>query len=231
MFVSLGPGDPELITLKGLKILKNVDSIFCPATGLNKGIVSSKAAGILSALEIDKEKLIFFDVPMSKDRTAAIATYEKVAEEIAVLYENGKKIAVVAEGDSGFYSSIHYISDYLIEKGIPYEKTAGVPAFIACGALANIHILKQEERLEVIPGNISYNELCWIVSEGRTLVIMKCSQNQAEIKHLLSYSDDVEFHYFENIGIPEKEYYTTDIKLIKERTFPYFSLLIIRKNK
>ena len=68
-FVSLGPGDPELITLKGLKKLRQADIIYCPATISKSGQLLSRAARIIEELEIEKSVVQFFTLPMSKDRT------------------------------------------------------------------------------------------------------------------------------------------------------------------
>ena len=63
-FVSLGPGDPELITLKGLKKLRQADIIYCPATISKSGQLLSRAARIIEGLEIEKSVVQFFTLPM-----------------------------------------------------------------------------------------------------------------------------------------------------------------------
>lgn len=229
MFVSLGPGDPELITLKGLKALQKADLIFCPSTALPGGRSSSRAKDVLLQLGINEAKLNIFNVPMNKDRSLAIESYKAVAEEISDKYKTGHKIAVTAEGDAGFYSTIYYISEYLTQENIPVSRIAGVPAFIACGTLANIHIVKQEEELEVIPGIITLNSLKEKIKIGKTVVLMKASQCEQVIKEALENIQDITFHYFENAGISGKEVYTQNRKEILNRKFPYFSLIIIRK--
>lgn len=229
MFVSLGPGDPELITLKGLKALQKADLIFCPSTALPGGRSSSRAKDVLLQLGINEAKLNIFNVPMNKDRSLAIESYKAVAEEISDKYKTGHKIAVTAEGDAGFYSTIYYISEYLTQENIPVSRIAGVPAFIACGTLANIHIVKQEEELEVIPGIITLNSLKEKIKIGKTVVLMKASQCEQVIKEALENIQDITFHYFENAGISGKEVYTQNREEILNRKFPYFSLIIIRK--
>lgn len=229
MFVSLGPGDPELITLKGLKALQKADLIFCPSTALPGGKSSSRAKDVLLQLGIGESKLNIFNVPMNKDRSLAIESYKAVAEEISDKYKTGHKIAVTAEGDAGFYSTIYYISEYLTQENIPVSRIAGVPAFIACGTLANIHIVKQEEELEVIPGIITLNSLKEKIKIGKTVVLMKASQCEQVIKEALENIQDITFHYFENAGISGKEVYTQNREEILNRKFPYFSLIIIRK--
>jgi len=226
IFVSLGPGDPELITLKGLKTLQTADYIFAPFTGKKK--VSSFANDILLKLEIDSGKIHLFEVPMNKDRTKALEAYQKVAEQIAELYQKGHKIVVTAEGDAGFYSSIHSIQENLLKQNIPTQKIAGIPAFIACGALANLQIVEQEETLEVIPGVIELFDLKEKIQKQKTIVLMKVSQCESVIKQFLKENPDCECHYFENVGIEGKEFYSSQKEDIINREFPYFSLIIMR---
>ena len=123
--VSLGPGEPELITLKALKALQEADIIYCPGTQ-----TKSRSRDILQALPINMERVRLFHVPMSKDRTLANQTYDSICTEIAALVATGKNIAITAEGDSGFYSSVNYMFDKLASMNLPITTIAGVPAFI-----------------------------------------------------------------------------------------------------
>ena len=140
IFVSLGPGEPDLITLKGLKALQSADCIFCPETRTANGRIFSRAADILHALDIPNTTLSRFALPMSKNREQAFAAYDKVYSEASLLHKENKKVCIVAEGDAGFYSSIHYIFEKLQADNIPVQHIAGIPAFIAAGACAGLHI-------------------------------------------------------------------------------------------
>ncbi|MBD8346613.1 precorrin-2 C(20)-methyltransferase [Dysgonomonas sp. HGC4] len=228
-FVSLGPGEADLITLKGLKTLEAADCIFYPATIIKEDAISSRALDIITELNIDSKKAIPFHVPMSKDRSLAIEAYHRISQEAEQQYLKGLKVAIVAEGDAGFYSSIHYIFDTLTKQNIPVEHIAGIPAFIASGALAGIHIVKQEEELNVIPGIISANDLIGKIESGKVVVIMKVSQCQEAVKECISKIPTATFHYFENVGVKDKEYYTNHTHEIIARKFPYFSLMIIHQ--
>lgn len=226
-FVSLGPGEPELITLKGLKALQAADCIFCPETMTPDGRTLSRAADILCRLEIPDAVLRRFRLPMSKQREGAMTAYDNVYEETLSLYNEGKKAVVVAEGDAGFYSSIHYIYEKLQSTGIPVEQVAGIPAFIAAGARGGLHIASREERLTVIPGITTAGEIEKLINGQSAIVIMKLSQCTDEIHRCLRLHPEYEYHYFENVGT-HKEKYLNDKAQIAALRFPYFSLLIIR---
>lgn len=229
-FVSLGPGDPELITLKGLKILQDADVILTPSTNRIGNEVVSRSKEILSALEIDEEKIKLFHIPMSKERLDTLKNYGAIAMLAAEYYSDGLKIAIVTEGDSGFYSSSQYINEELMKLDIPTQRIGGIPAFISCAALANIHIAKQEEQLVVIPGKTDSNELISYLNSSKSIVIMKPSLSESVIKEFIYSENNIDHYYFENVGIIGKEYYTTDKKVIIGKKFPYFSLLIIQNN-
>ena len=93
--VSLGPGEPELITLKALKALQEADIIYCPGTQ-----TKSRSRDILQALPINMERVRLFHVPMSKDRTLANQTYDSICTEIAALVATGKNIAITCSTNS-----------------------------------------------------------------------------------------------------------------------------------
>lgn len=226
--VSLGPGDAGLVTLKALRALQEVEIIYCPATQSDRKILS-RAKDILDEIGIDGQKTRLFSVPMSKDRTLAEKVYSGIASEIAECYQTGRSVAFVAEGDSGFYSSVHYISDKLEEMDIAVQHIAGVPAFIACAALAGIHVVKQDERLSVFPSTTSAEEITMEVKAGKSVVLMKLSQQKDAICKAIEVLPDAQFHYFENVGIVGKEFYTNHPEEIVQRSFPYFSILIIKK--
>ena len=227
LFVSLGPGNPDLITLKAMKVLRKADVIFCPSTKSRQGQSVSRSADILRELEISSQSIRLFHVPMSKNRADAMQTYDKVREEATAAYQNGKNVVIVAEGDSGFYSSIHYIYDKFVADGIPVSRIAGIPAFIAAGALAGLHVVKQEEKLIVLPGVVEADELQEYLEKGMTVVIMKLSQCTETIQVFIAAHPMQTYHYFENVGT-EKEYYSCDPTELQAKVYPYFSLMIIK---
>lgn len=226
-FVSLGPGDPELITVKGLKALQEADCIFCPETVTRQGEGLSRAADIMLELGIDSRHFYRFSLPMDKRREKALEAYDKVCVEAANLWKKGLKVCLVAEGDAGLYSSVHYVYEKLDSEGIPVEHIAGIPAFIAAGACGGLHIVSQEERLMVVPGVVTADEIGNFVGNGHAVVIMKLSRCKEEIKRCLQLHPEYDYHYFENVGLPN-EVCLQETEQIETAAFPYFSVLIVR---
>ena len=229
--ISLGPGDPELITLKGLRRLRQADAIYCPATVQPDGSLASRAADILRALDIDLAAIRPFPVAMRDDRAAALADYGAAVERIAAECAEGRRVAVTAEGDAGFYSSSGYVSALLAERGLSTERIAGIPAFVACAASEGVVIAEQTEETDVLTTLASADELLGRVAAGRSVVLMKPSRYASAVKEAIAQAPEgVAFHYFEHAGADaERAFYSCHRNAILERRFPYFSLLIVRR--
>lgn len=223
--VSLGPGDPELLTLRALRVLRSCDVIYCPGT-----TGTSRAKAILTYHGIPEEKIETFVVPMKVDRTEALSRYAAVAQAIHKRLEEGTTVAFVAEGDGGFYSSQHYIAEILEEDPlVQVEYVPGIPAFIAAGATAGLHVTKGDDALVVLPLANSPDEITRELKEGRTVVLMKPSRHEAVIKEAMRGIDRLEVSYLENVGVKGKEFISHEVSEILARRFPYFSILILRQ--
>ncbi|MFI3278327.1 MAG: precorrin-2 C(20)-methyltransferase [Rikenellaceae bacterium] len=227
-FVSLGPGDPELITLKGFRILKESDVILCPATKGSDGELLSRAKDIVEALGVDISKVECFVVPMSRDRRETLLRYEDVARKAFELQKSGLKVAITAEGDAGFYSSSQYVEEFVWGLGGESCRVAGVPAFIDCARRANTHVVNQDSSFEVMARVESAEALLCEMSKDKSIVLMKISQWEAAIKEAIARSTSHDFYYIESCGVDAKEFFSRDKQEIIARKFPYFAILIIK---
>lgn len=226
-FVSLGPGDPELITLKALRLFQEADYIFYPSTMI-KGRAASRAEDLLRSWDLDESTFRPFMLPMRKDRTKALAAYDGVFEEICALYNAAQspRIVIAVEGDCSIFASIHYILDRCQEANIPTLSVPGITSFLAASSLAQLHLVKLEERLLIHPGLVDKEMILEGYQNKTNQVIMKMSQSADAIKECLQENPDLPVHYFEHVGT-DRAYHTTDKEVIRQREIPYFSLLIV----
>lgn len=220
-FVSLGPGGKDNVTLGTFKALQDADKVYC--FGSNS---KSYAMDTLLQLEIPEDKICVVELPMLSDRTKAFEIYTELADRI--LQDTGK-IIVATEGDTGIFATTHYVMDILKAKGGNVIQTPGIPSFIAAGALAGISLVSLEQRLLVVPGNISNEEIATQLASGSTLVIMKLSRMKDQIHDFIRKNPQYAYHYVEKVGMPET-CHITETSLLSEKDYPYFSLLIIKNN-
>lgn len=101
--VSLGPGEAGLVSVEGSGVLCRADVIFCPKTDMR-----SRSSVLLKKMKIREEVVRHYALPMNKNREMAYEAYDKVFEESVRLRSEGLCVAIVAEGDAGFYSSTGY---------------------------------------------------------------------------------------------------------------------------
>lgn len=224
-FLSLGPGDPELLTFKALKTLKDADVVIVPATRNREGTMKSRATDIISEW-CDDNRLMVYELPMLKDRQAVSLVYDRIFADCVRLYHEGSRIVVAVEGDVSIYASIHYVMERLEEASIPVVQSAGIPSFIAAAASAGLSLISQQQRLTILPGDADAETLHQLLSSNHVVVVMKLSQCQDAVKDFLRQNPQTTCHYFENVGTPEA-YHTSLSDEIQSRQFPYFSLCII----
>ncbi|MCT4647762.1 MAG: precorrin-2 C(20)-methyltransferase [Carboxylicivirga sp.] len=225
--VALGPGDPELITLKALKTLEKADVVFYPTTVNSKGMKSSMALRVLGELNLDKGKLMPVEVAMKYDRSEVNATYGRLAQESIAYCQQGKTVAIASEGDISFYSTFAYLIDDIKQAGISYEMIPGVPAFILGGALSAQPICTQTDKVLVVPEVADEKELADLTSANETVVMMKVSKVKEWIADFLE-CHQLAFFYGEYMGT-DKEFTSSDINELKSRRIPYFSIIIIKQ--
>ena len=224
-FLSLGPGDPELLTLKAVRVLREADIVVVPVTENSDGTTKSRAADIIGEW-CETSKMQRYVLPMQRNREAVMQVYDRMCREVAEWYHDGQRVVVVVEGDVSIYASIHYVLDQLLQKNIPVTQEPGIPSFIAAAASAGLSLISQKQRLVVLPGDADIEELRRLLTSGHVVVVMKLSQCQQELKdYLLQYPDAV-CHYFENVGTAEA-FHTSLHDVILSRQMPYFSLCIL----
>lgn len=226
-FISLGPGDEELLTISARKKIDDADLIFFPET-INTQASNKKAGSLMERLGVPNEKLKPYQLPMTTDCVAAQDVYHKVSMELEHAYQNGLYAAVVAEGDISLYSSAQSIASIVKAKGIPIKFEAGIPSFIEAASRFGISLTRYTESLLVSSKPLKEEELESIIIYSDCIVLMKISRNKEVIKKFIAEHPQLKCYYAERIGMSD-EFITENHNQIQERDFPYFSLLIIKK--
>ncbi|WP_291855965.1 precorrin-2 C(20)-methyltransferase [Marinilabilia sp.] len=220
--IGLGPGDPEMVTLKALKALRQADVIYYPATYSKTGTVQSFSLEILQQLDITTEcrRLI---IPMTDRNQDEI--YRKVYQTIMESLNEGKEVAVVNEGDVLFYSTFGYLLKMAKADDVECCVISGIPAFIAAGSLGDIPLVERNSGLNLIARPKSFEQISERLqgSPDDTLVVMKMKVLNGWYNFLIECSRP--FLYVEKAGTTD-EFVTSNVEDLKDREIPYFSVIM-----
>jgi len=155
--IGVGPGDPELITVKALKIIKSCPVIAAPRTGNGDMVAldivwrTGVLAGPVEIAEESDKKILAMDFTMDKDPAKRKENYRKNAEAAARYLDNGMHVAMVTLGDVSLYSTVHYIANELSPRGYNIVMIPGVPSFLAAAASLAIPLAEMDAPVHIIP--------------------------------------------------------------------------------
>ncbi|WP_109098241.1 precorrin-2 C(20)-methyltransferase [Aquimarina sp. AU58] len=224
--IALGPGDPELLTLKALRILKEVDLIFYPGS-ITKDQKKSFVYPILQYHGLEHKELKGFFLNMSYDRQEASKTYAATVKDIEKAYQAGKKIAIVCEGDISLYASFSYILIGLQELQLPVSLVPGINSFSLGASQHQIPLSLLNDKIAIVPRVKNIAEISKYFLEFDTVILMKIRSGWNDF-HSELVQKDWKCYYCERLGT-NQEYITTDLTTLTNREIPYFSLLIIKQ--
>lgn len=218
--VGVGPGDPELLTVKAVRILREADVIAAPRTG-----GGGQAALEIAADYIRGKPILDCSTPMSRDRTAALAAYADAAQRIAALLEEGKTVAFLTLGDPTVYSTYFYIHRLVEERGYEARLIPGVPSFCAAAARLDMALCEGKERLLIVPAG--YEDLEGSLDVKANKVLMKAGRSIAGLQELLRRRGELDrAALVANCGMEGEQVYPC----FSEMTEPtgYFSLVVVK---
>ncbi len=148
--IGVGPGDPELMTLKAVRLIRECDTVAIPHKDRDKCFALRIAAGAVP--ELADKPVLAIDMPMTKDeevrRHAFAAGAEKLREQLA----DGQNVAFLTLGDPAVYSTFSYLQELLLKQGYETEMVSGVTSFCAAAAALNEPLCVGDEELHIIPG-------------------------------------------------------------------------------
>lgn len=216
--VSVGPGDPELMTVKAVNRIKESEVI---AFSLGEKAVAFNIAQKLIP-EIDEKTLLPIDMPMSTDVDSLESAHNKAAREIEELLSKNHDVVFLVLGDATIYSTFMYLSEIVKEHGYETEIVSGVTSFCAAAALANMSLCMWDKKLHVIPAKHGIpNDF----NEGENYILMKVGKRIKEICSKVQ-SMNRTVILVENCGMENERVYEGLENMPEEAG--YYSIMIIR---
>lgn len=221
--VGVGPGDPELLTLKGLKIIGECQVVAYPVDEQAKSYACQTVRSYLNPISLHYPFSLPLQLPMDERQKH----YRKIAEAIGKYADEGKKIALLCEGDPLLYGSSQYILSELSDK-YRVGVIPGISSITAAAAAAHIPLLSGQESLVVIPATIDEGEMTRQLQFCHTAVILKVGRHVQKVKKVLStFPGYQQALLMENIGHPNE--YSRLLHQADDRVPSYFSLVLWRR--
>ena len=176
--IGVGPGDPELLTVKAINAIKNVDVIIAPKTEKKEGSVALSIAR--SHIKPDTQ-IIYQVFPMVKDFSEDAAVFDDNKAEILAFLTRGLNVAFLTIGDPMFYSTYIYIFQLLKAEGVSIVTIPGVPAFLAIASQLGRPLAFGNEIISVIPATAPRGSIEKALDACDAAVLMKVYKNFDEI--------------------------------------------------
>ncbi len=233
--VGCGPGDPDLLTVKAVKAIRNADVIICPTS--KEGKTSIAYSIITSVIDNSKKpEIINLVFPMVKDKEILENTWERNAQIIANVIKSGKNVVYLTVGDPSLYSTWIYIQRELKSK-YPEIKITIIPGIVSMFAFASkvgISIAEGDETVAVIPACYDLSRVKETAKNCDTMIFLKDGRYFDQVITLLKeagFSDNSIFAIAQDIGTDEEIVKKLTLGEVTKDTFTnkYFSIMVVKR--
>ena len=178
--VGVGPGDPELMTLKAIRLIRENDVIAVPGKVAQEAVAYKIAAAVVP--ELAQKELVPIYMPMVKDRALIDQEHQRAAKLVESYLDQGKNVVYITLGDSTIYCTFSYIQHYLEADGYTVELVSGIPSFCAAAARLNLPLTEWDEPLHILP---AVHKLEDQLDLPGNYVLMKSASKMAQVKEML----------------------------------------------
>lgn len=219
--IGVGPGDPELLTLKAVRIMKECPVIALPGESLETCTAWQIAVG--GVPEIQGKEVLFLSMPMTKDPQLLAENHRTCAGQIIKILKSGRDVAFLTLGDPSIYSTYLYLHRLVKNEGYDTAMISGVPSFCAAAARLDNGLAEGREELHILPA--AYGTESFAGLSG-TKVIMKAGRNMRAVAAQLK-ALDVSAMMIENCGMAQEKVYRSVDEINGDAG--YYSLIIVKE--
>jgi len=219
--LGVGPGDPELLTLKALRILRAAPVIAYPAPDIGDSFARQIVAPHLPG----GQQEIAIRMPLGDGQFPKAEIYDGAARDIIAHTAAGRDVAVLCEGDPFFYGSFLYLYERLVER-CPVAVVPGVSSLMACASVAGVPLARRNETLTVLPAPLPDDALRPRLAGAEALAIIKVGRHLGRLRHLLT-----ECARLDGACLVERATLATQriaaLRDLRDDTAPYFSMVLV----
>ncbi|VAX17348.1 Cobalt-precorrin-2 C20-methyltransferase [hydrothermal vent metagenome] len=230
--VGVGPGAPDLMTLRSVNILKSVDVIAIPRRSEKDESLAWKIAKD-NVGDVEGQERLFFNFPMVKDPEVLRPAWEIALSGIGERLKEGKSVAFITEGDPFVYSTFIYLFDEA-KKRWPEVNVKIVPAvtsITAVAAVAGIPLADGAERVAILPATYGVDDVAEIVDKFDTTILMKVGKTLPQTIEALEREGCAEKAYYVSRATMEGEKIVHDLNEIEGGKRDYFSMIVVSRRE
>ncbi|MCB1450569.1 MAG: precorrin-2 C(20)-methyltransferase [Nitratireductor sp.] len=221
--IGVGPGDPELLTLKAHRILTHAAVIAYPAPDDGESFARAIVAQYLRNDQLE----IPIVIPMRVERFPAQAIYDQAAATIAAHLSAGSDVVVLCEGDPFFYGSFMYLFERLADD-FPVEVVPGVSSLMASAAALQRPLAARNDVLTVIPAPLDDERISALLNQSDAVAIMKIGRHFRRIRALIEAEGlTASAGYLERVSLANQK--VMALGDVDDDKAPYFSMILIYK--
>ena len=221
--VGVGPGDPELLTLKALRLIRENPVIAVPGEDIQASVAYQIVKGAYEAL--DEKTLLPVAMPMTKDPAVLEANHEKAAGDVEAYLGQGKNVVFLTLGDPTVYSTYLYVHKRILARGYEAEIVSGITSFCAVAARLNMGLVERDEPLHVIPATYQADGMDQVLKLPGTKVLMKTGRKMAQVRESIQKSGQ-QAVMIENCGMPGERIFEGAENIPEKSGF--YSLIIVK---
>lgn len=221
--IGVGPGDPELLTLKAVRLIKECDKIVVPGEDYKTSVAYKIALDAVP--ELAQKEVHGIAMPMTKDKDILEENYGAAAAVITGWLDEGKDVGILNLGDVTVYSTCLYIHKLVKAAGYHTELVNGIPSFCAVAARLDMGLVERSQQLHVLPASYQIEEGLKLPG---TKVLMKSGKQIGKVKKLIK-EMGMNAVMIENCGMEEEKIYRTTDEI--DENAGYYSLMIVKEQE
>lgn len=219
--VGVGPGDPELMTLKAVRLIRENEVIVCPGPEAKETVAYQIA--VQAAPELARKTLLPVNMPMTHDRAEMDWNHVAAAKTVETYLEKGQNVVFLTLGDPTIYSTYLYVQKRVAAHGYRTELVSGITSFCAAAARTNTPLVEWNEQLHIVP---AVHRLDTSLEQPGNYVLMKSGKKMNQVKEILAASGK-DVVMVENCGM-ENEHIYRGVDEIPDDA-GYYSLIIAKE--
>lgn len=221
--IGVGPGDPELLTLKAVRLIQESDMIALAVVDKANSVAYQIVKPLIPALDL--KPALTIHMPMTKDKKILEESHRLAVDMLKEQLDKGYSIAFLTLGDPCIYSTYIYVHKQIQEGGYICEIVSGIPSFCAVSAKLQMGLVEKAEALHVIPASYDIKEALHL---SGTKVFMKAGKQIAEVKQQLKNTKQ-EAVMIENCGMEDEAIYRNVHEIPDDAG--YYSLIIVKETR